>query len=1095
MYEASSLASSEEYKTSRNIGNYYPYRTSMNIDEVLESSSSIQRSTRSRSPMSGGIQPVAMIYINEKVSYDNTSTCNITFPCSNLGQALDYLASLDEESRLGIIILQVYFMSDVTTCENRWRNELNPTMEVFFLNYPTRESRTFDCKGLKYFITDFVNSNSKLGINIFEMRFENTSFKHALDMIGFSGCVLDTVSIIVGKSSKVTITDSLVLKSGINCIEGYLETSNSVFRSTQIHGFNNIGSAVVHPIIMQDTKLLEKSTLSLISFRITISQFTISDSSLEINSAPYIGITNFTASNSLLKFEVVNRMEMSEFEIFNNVIPVLFSGINILIMNNGTIRDCDVTSDGALAFRTILSMNFQKLKFIRNRRGMFADNVRTMSLKRCEFSQNYQGVNLQNFENNSHATSSFYFCTFIDNYYPDGNGGAVQMISQDSLRFFACKFENNYARNGGAIYSTSETSIEASTFRNNSAVLYGDCSEITCGNGGSFYGKSFITLEDVEFSDNRAIKGGACFFNHVTRLDSFGNQLFHNNVASFGGDDIFLHDTFTQVMPSAKFAQSNIGSLKLKSNYESSKNISVEDSYLKLYPGQSISFRFELFDMYGNQIRKIQSSPRFVSSNHGIVVKTVVNSTTNISLNSFSYEVNEKIPSDDFQVLVSFDENFKDYILNIRPTHCPFGYSFKRQFESEFSQYACVKENYEAIIASSVMGTVLIVIVLTGCSIAAYFIGTRMHNLYKREQAEKSLAKKLIDKQFIFGEQSELTESLLHSNGKAKQLKSQCDNMIIPLTDIEIISKIGEGSNGVVYKARWHGTFVALKTLKINSLSEEENEEFEHEAALLSSLKHPSIVSFYGISVGVNVKYMIVEFMPNGSLDHLIRECKSGKVHITLRQKINIILGIANGLLYLHNLKPLSIIHRDIKPGNILLDHSYQAKVSDFGLSKLTSNNGSSTMTSNLGTVLYMAPEVIMEGEYDISHKLDVYSFAIIMYELFFEEAPFSSGSSKLNRFSKDEKEVKNLLSIPWLVAKGERPKIPFTTEEELSMWIEEFIKDEKDLNGNVSLFKAVQDYIDLMKKCWTQNPSERPTFAEVVIILSRMLSNYWKGI
>lgn len=129
-------------------------------------------------------------------------------------------------------------------------------------------------------------------------------------------------------------------------------------------------------------------------------------------------------------------------------------------------------------------------------------------------------------------------------------------------------------------------------------------------------------------------------------------------------------------------------------------------------------------------------------------------------------------------------------------------------------------------------------------------------------------------------------------------------------------------------------------------------EEFEKEAAMLSVVNHSSIVKMYGISLSGSHKYIVVEYLPKGSLDKLIYGCKMRVEFLTLRQKINILLGVANGMAYLHSLKP-PIVHRDLKPGNILIDEDYNARVCDFGLSKIMGN--SAAATKHIGTVFYMA--------------------------------------------------------------------------------------------------------------------------------------------
>ncbi|EFC45338.1 predicted protein, partial [Naegleria gruberi] len=157
--------------------------------------------------------------------------------------------------------------------------------------------------------------------------------------------------------------------------------------------------------------------------------------------------------------------------------------------------------------------------------------------------------------------------------------------------------------------------------------------------------------------------------------------------------------------------------------------------------------------------------------------------------------------------------------------------------------------------------------------------------------------------------------------------------------------RIGEGTFGSVYHALWHKTDVAIKRLKHET---SDDEEFEREAILMSSLRHPFIVSCFGVSLTTNAKYMVVEYMNNGSVEKAIYNSNQGKNVLRFNVKLKILISVAKGLTYLHSIKPHKIIHRDLKSANILLDSNMNAKVCDFGLSKVVSN--SHTMTSNVGT-------------------------------------------------------------------------------------------------------------------------------------------------
>jgi len=152
----------------------------------------------------------------------------------------------------------------------------------------------------------------------------------------------------------------------------------------------------------------------------------------------------------------------------------------------------------------------------------------------------------------------------------------------------------------------------------------------------------------------------------------------------------------------------------------------------------------------------------------------------------------------------------------------------------------------------------------------------------------------------------------------------------------------------------WKSVPVALKSIKLDDLDLDSN-DFEHEASLLSSLRSPNVVTFYGVCLTNESKYMVTEFMQGGSLETFIHACKLKKKFITLKQKIHLLSDVASGMSYLHSDRDQAIMHRDLKPGNILLTNDLVAKVCDFGLSKLTTDNATQTNRTCVGTLLYMS--------------------------------------------------------------------------------------------------------------------------------------------
>ena len=206
---------------------------------------------------------------------------------------------------------------------------------------------------------------------------------------------------------------------------------------------------------------------------------------------------------------------------------------------------------------------------------------------------------------------------------------------------------------------------------------------------------------------------------------------------------------------------------------------------------------------------------------------------------------------------------------------------------------------------------------------------------------------------------------------------------------------IGEGIYGRVYLASWKKTTVVAKVIYDTKTSEFHKRELN----AMMMLHHPNICQFFGY---VETPFILVmEYLPKKDLLYYINEKR-----ISLNKKIKITIDILKGLAYLHNRRPSYIIHRDIKPQNIILSESGNAKISDFGLSKILnstildtkssvenlnelnlnyelieSNNQIADLTLPVGTRRYMSPEINLEQLYN--SKIDIWSVGVIISELF----------------------------------------------------------------------------------------------------------------
>ncbi|XP_051208071.1 G-type lectin S-receptor-like serine/threonine-protein kinase LECRK2 [Lolium perenne] len=188
---------------------------------------------------------------------------------------------------------------------------------------------------------------------------------------------------------------------------------------------------------------------------------------------------------------------------------------------------------------------------------------------------------------------------------------------------------------------------------------------------------------------------------------------------------------------------------------------------------------------------------------------------------------------------------------------------------------------------------------------------------------------------------------------------------------------LGSGASGTVYKGQLqddNSTSIAVK--KIEKLQQESEKEFMVEVQTIGQTFHKNLVRLLGFCNEGTDRLLVYEFMSNGSLNEFL--FSDTQPHWSLR--VQVALGVARGLLYLHEECSAQIIHCDIKPQNILLDDNFMAKIADFGLAKLLRANQTQTNTGIRGTRGYVAPEWFKN--IGITSKVDVYSFGVILLEL-----------------------------------------------------------------------------------------------------------------
>eukprot|EP01018_Ginkgo_biloba_P036590 Gb_35041 [translate_table: standard] len=268
-------------------------------------------------------------------------------------------------------------------------------------------------------------------------------------------------------------------------------------------------------------------------------------------------------------------------------------------------------------------------------------------------------------------------------------------------------------------------------------------------------------------------------------------------------------------------------------------------------------------------------------------------------------------------------------------------------------------------------------------------------------------------------------------------------------------NKLGEGGFGPVYKGIMSdGREIAVKKLSLRSA--QGKTEFMNEVKLVANIRHRNLVRLLGCCTKGPERLLVYEYLPNKSLDTFLFHPEKRK-HLNWQKRYNIILGIARGLLYLHEDSQLRIIHRDIKANNILLDDKLNPKIADFGLARLFPEDETHVHTRVAGTYGYMAPEYAMRGQ--LSVKADVYSFGVLLLEIV---------TGRKNTDSNLPLEAQNILEWTWRLYK--RGQILDVIDEEL---VRSCPQEQALRCIHVGLL------------CTQADPALRPPFSNVILMIS----------
>ncbi|KAJ7952611.1 Receptor-like protein kinase [Quillaja saponaria] len=277
--------------------------------------------------------------------------------------------------------------------------------------------------------------------------------------------------------------------------------------------------------------------------------------------------------------------------------------------------------------------------------------------------------------------------------------------------------------------------------------------------------------------------------------------------------------------------------------------------------------------------------------------------------------------------------------------------------------------------------------------------------------------------------------------------------------------KIGEGGFGSVYKGTIRppdGQVVAIK--KLNRDGSQGHKEWLAEVQFLGVVNHPNLVKLLGYCCvdgerGMQ-RLLVYEFMPNMSLeDHLFNRALP---ILPWKTRLQIMLGVAQGLAYLHGGLEVQVIYRDFKSSNVLLDNNFQPKLSDFGLAREgPTGDRTHVSTAPVGTYGYAAPEYVELGRLTI-HS-DIWGFGVVLYEIL-------TGRRALER---------------------NRP----TGEQKLLVWVKQYPTDSKRFSmiidprlGKQYSVGAAREIAKLADSCLDKNPKDRPAISQVVQSLKQAI-------
>ncbi|PYK64925.1 MAG: hypothetical protein DME50_10890 [Verrucomicrobia bacterium] len=313
------------------------------------------------------------------------------------------------------------------------------------------------------------------------------------------------------------------------------------------------------------------------------------------------------------------------------------------------------------------------------------------------------------------------------------------------------------------------------------------------------------------------------------------------------------------------------------------------------------------------------------------------------------------------------------------------------------------------------------------------------------------------------------------------------------LGDYELLEEVGRGGQGVVFRARQKSLnrTVALKVISLGQWASKAHlKRFRLEAEAAARLEHPSIVPIHEVGERDGSCYFSMKFVEGGQLDEVVR-----RTPISIRQAAELIAKVARTVHYAHE---HGILHRDIKPGNILLDQRGEPHLTDFGLARLVESESTVTRTLEvLGTPSYMAPEQAVGNNAAISSVTDVYGLGAVLYQLLTGQPPFAGGTTyetiKLLLDTEPRQprllnpKIDRDLSIICLKCLEKDPKRRYSSAVALAEDLERWLKHEPIVARQSGIFTRGRKWVQ-------RNPTSALLVASLVALVAAAGWIVWKS-